>query len=336
MPSPGITEVYIVGLADQRLLGNVSGGTAAAAQLTQAQVRTFLGLGTAAYEASSAFAAAVHTHTIADVAGLQIALDAKALQTITISAGTGLSGGGDLSANRSFALANTAVTPGSYTLASLTVDQQGRITAASSGAATSPGGSSGQMQYNNAGAFGGTVAIVYAGTGTHVVVTSQAAATIPLCVKGAASQSGNLTEWQNSSGTNLLRVSSSGSIQFGTQPDSISSANGQISIRSDNGVGNNATFTFGATGQLGLPGAVVMGGSVEVLSRSGTVVKVANNTGEVQIAPDGTSRLTVDLDATANNTRLLVWDVTAGSLRRVSIGAADSGGSGFRVLRIPN
>lgn len=52
----------------------------------------------------------------------------------TITAGTGLSGGGDLSANRTVALADTVVTPAAYgsatQVATFTVDQQGRLTAA--------------------------------------------------------------------------------------------------------------------------------------------------------------------------------------------------------------
>jgi hypothetical protein len=38
----------------------------------------------------------------------------------------------------------------------------------------------------------------------------------------------------------------------------------------------------------------------------------------------------------AGETNILLYDVTAAALRRVSIGANDSGGAGFRVLRIPN
>lgn len=46
--------------------------------------------------------------------------------------------------------------------------------------------------------------------------------------------------------------------------------------------------------------------------------------------------LEVDGDSTAGNTRLLIYDVDNATLERVSVGAADSGGTGFKLLRIPN
>ncbi|MBK3757040.1 phage tail fiber domain-containing protein [Stutzerimonas frequens] len=75
-------------------------------------------------------AASVHSHAISDVTGLQTALDGKANDTVSISAGAGLTGGGTLEANRSLAISagvvpvtatalgtsdlNTITTPGFY------------------------------------------------------------------------------------------------------------------------------------------------------------------------------------------------------------------------------
>jgi hypothetical protein len=46
--------------------------------------------------------------------------------------------------------------------------------------------------------------------------------------------------------------------------------------------------------------------------------------------------LRLDTDTTAGNIRALLYDNSSGTMKRVSVGAADSGGAGFRLLRIPN
>lgn len=110
----------------------------------------------------------------------------------------------------------------------------------------------------------------------------------------------------------------------------------------------NATF-------LSFSGTPATAGAIRLATGTGINARDAGNTADVAViyttggkthvggetavdieAVSGTLSAEFDASAVAGNTRLLLWDVTAGAAVRVTRGAADSGGAGFRLLRIPN
>lgn len=219
----------------------------------------------------------------------------------------------------------------------LTQQADGTYLAETPSAGGSPGGSTGEIQYNDAGAFGGTVALVYAASGTHFTVTAQAATDVPVVVKGAASQTANLQEWQDSSGTSMLEVTSSGGLL-------LSAANRVIDC--DHSFGNGLMLKVGGTTSLQLnTNSIIIGNNFTFNWNSSTIPKAAIKqpaAGRLQLCTgtlgisNGEPTLEMDNSSTAGDTKMLLWDVDSAALVRVSVGADDSGGAGFKVLRIPN
>jgi hypothetical protein len=107
------------------VVGNVTGNASTATKLATARTVQLSGdvTGSATFDGSANIniSAVVqddsHSHIISNVDGLQAALDSKAPTARVITAGTGITGGGDLTVNRTISL-DTAYTDGRYINAS--------------------------------------------------------------------------------------------------------------------------------------------------------------------------------------------------------------------------
>lgn len=119
-----------------------------------------------------------------DTFGTEQLEEDKANKSVQAIAGTGLSGGGTLAADFTFNVADTAVTPATYGSSSeyvtFTVDQQGRITAASEGALSTSNITEGSNLYftdaRARSAISGTGAISY-NSGTGAITLADTAVT---------------------------------------------------------------------------------------------------------------------------------------------------------------
>ena len=144
-------------------------------------------------------------------------------------------------------------------------------------------GSTGQIQFNNAGGLGADSSLFWDNTNkrlginnssptAQLDITNSSIAQVPLTIRGAASQTANLQEWRNSAGSVLASVSSAGNItmggwvtnvtgssaiNFGGSSSIFLSANNQLQIQgnanavnfpsgiSTNSIRGNVSFVYG-------------------------------------------------------------------------------------------
>ena len=323
-----------------------------------------------------------HSHTTADITGFSEAVDDE-VATLLV-AGTNIS---------------------------ITYNDAGNtLTIANTAGSASPGGSSGQVQFNSAGSFDGATAVVYASTGQHVTVTAQAATTTPVVVIGAASQSAPLFVGKTSAAASVASISVAGELKLGDDAAKpyfraySSGTNGILELARQgvnvtglvlSGTNSDATITAGTAAEgikMGsgivsvTPANTPFSGTVNnttahtftvradtntVRSRAGSTIKLVGGdafstnfaAGPIYVQTgrgtgsgagseiyfqgtipeaSGTTLHTyrdlarMDANTASGETPLLLLDIGTGTLKRVSIGAADSGGTGFKVLRIPN
>lgn len=143
-----------------------------------------------------------------------------------------------------------------------------------------PGGSSGQLQFNNASAFGGAAALTYTASGDLLTITALAASDKPLIVKGAASQSGNLLELRNSSGTALTTISSAGALSVGSTLNVTGAFTGSSTATATAFIPSGSTA---ATNGMYLPAANKVGFSTN--STQAMVIDSSQNVGVGTNAP---------------------------------------------------
>lgn len=224
-------------------------------------------------------------------------------------------------------------------------------------ATVTPGGSSGQIQWNSSGTLAGTAAVTYAASGVHITITAQAATDIPLKVKGAASQSANLQSWRNSSDTEIAYVTAAGALNIKsyTQSDSSVGSTGYFSY------GSFGLFTNGDTYRLSLLPADVNTNhrilSLKVndanrtidlsgnLTVSGASTLTGSNSGDQNmfstISVSGQSDVVADsatdtLTLAAGSNISITTNATTDTITIAATGSASSDGPATRLFKFAN
>ena len=207
-----------------------------------------------------------------------------ALTTTTISAGTGLSGGGDLSANRTISLANTTVTAASYGSASqvgtFTVDAQGRLTAASntSIAISASAITTGTVSVSQGGTGASTLTGLIKGNGTSAFTAAVSGTDYAPATSGTAILYGN-----GSGGFSNVTVGSGLTFTGGTL-----TATGSGTVTSVNASGGTTGLTFSG-GPVTTSGTLTLAGTLGLANGGTNATTVAGAQASLQVDPAGTA-----------------------------------------------